>query len=412
VTAAAAPAARIASRFDQAALWVAVAMGFSLPISTALDSVLLGLFLLCWAAGGRYRDKVAVVRGNAFALAACAFFLLHAVGAGYSIGSGNEILRALDKAATILLVPLLVMLAPGRDWRDRALLAFIAASVLILLLSFLVWLGLLPIGGFIKATPGDAVVFRLRITHSVLMAFAAFTCALKAREATAPRARMLWGLGALLAAFNVLFMVQSRTGQLVALALLAYFLMRSIGRRGALAAGSALVLIVGVGVLIPSSPLHQRAMATLAGYEDWRAGKPTDLNNLRLESWSNSVEIVRRHPLIGVGTGGFATAYAEQVAGTSMRRSPQPENQYLLTTAQLGAVGLAALIALFVVQWRLAAQLPTRFDTDLARGLVLMMAIGCLFNSFLLDHAESNFYAWLTGLLFAQLQPRATPGAT
>jgi len=31
--------------------------------------------------------------------------------------------------------------------------------------------------------------------------------------------------------------------------------------------------------------------------------------------------------------------------------------------------------------------------------------VGCLFNSFLLDHTESLFYAWLTGLLFASLRP-------
>jgi len=39
-------------------------------------------------------------------------------------------------------------------------------------------------------------------------------------------------------------------------------------------------------------------------------------------------------------------------------------------------------------------------DTDLARGLVVTMVVGCLFKSFLLDHTESLFYAWLSGLLY------------
>lgn len=406
MTATAAAPARVSSRFDKTALWVAVALGFSLPISTALDSVLLGLFVLCWAAGGRYREKLAAIRGNGFALSVCAFFLLHVVGAAYSVGSGREILDAMSKAGTILLVPMLVALAPGADWRERALWAFLAATALTLVLSFILWLGLMPQVGFVKGTQWDAVVFRLKITHSVLMAFAAFACALKAREAPAPRARLLWGLAAALAAFNVLVMVQSRTGQLVVLVLLVYFLLSSMGRRGAIAAAAALLAIGGTAVLLPSSPLHHRAKTTIADYEDWRAGKPANLGNLRLESWSNSFEIVKRHPLIGVGTGGFAAAYAEQVAGTSMLRSPQAENQYLTTTVQLGVVGLAALLALFAVQWRLASHLATRMQTDLARGLVLMMAVGCLFNSFLLDHAESIFYAWLTGLVFARLRPR------
>jgi hypothetical protein len=37
------------------------------------------------------------------------------------------------------------------------------------------------------------------------------------------------------------------------------------------------------------------------------------------------------------------------------------------------------------------------------------MAVGCLFVSLLLDHAEGLFYAWLSGLLFAGL-PHHQPG--
>jgi O-antigen ligase len=88
-----------------------------------------------------------------------------------------------------------------------------------------------------------------------------------------------------------------------------------------------------------------------------------------------------------------------------MMRAEHSENQYLLTAVQLGAVGLAALLALFALQWRLAARLATRADTDLARGLVILMLIGCLFNSFLNDHTQALFYAWLSGLLYAGLRP-------
>jgi len=82
----------------------------------------------------------------------------------------------------------------------------------------------------------------------------------------------------------------------------------------------------------------------------------------------------------------------------------QPENQYLLIAVQFGLLGLAAVLAVFVVQWRLAWQLASPADTQLVQGLIILMAVGSLFNSFLLDHTEALFYAWLTGLLFAGLQ--------
>lgn len=402
-----------AAFFDRAALWIVVAMGFSIPVSTAIDSFLVPAFILCWAAGGRYREKLAAIRGNAFALLPCGLFLLYAAGSVYSPGSTGDIVYALDKAARLLLIPLLIALGPDSRWRDRAIQAFMATVALTLLLSYLVWLGLMPDVAFVKGVPADAVVFKKKATHSVLIAFGVFWCALKAREAVDPRARLLWALAAALGAFNVLFMVLGRTGYFVLVALLLYYLVSNLGRRGVLATAAVALVVGGTVYFTPSSGLHQRTKTTIAEIQDWQAGKPaTPLGNMRLESWSNSLEIAREHPLIGVGTGGFAVAYAKQVEGTSMIAAKQPENQYLLTLVQLGSVGLAALLALFAMQWYLASRLATRSDTHLARGLVITMAVGCLFNSFLLDHTESLFYAWLSGLLLAGLQsggPRPHP---
>jgi len=40
----------------------------------------------------------------------------------------------------------------------------------------------------------------------------------------------------------------------------------------------------------------------------------------------------------------------------------------------------------------------------MALGLLLAMIVGCLFNSWLMDHTEGLLYAWLTGVLFAGLE--------
>jgi O-antigen ligase len=70
---------------------------------------------------------------------------------------------------------------------------------------------------------------------------------------------------------------------------------------------------------------------------------------------------VREHPWLGGGTRGFVTAYRDKVRGTGLPEANNPHNQYLLTAAQLGLVGLAALLAMFFVMWRQAARLePTQ----------------------------------------------------
>lgn len=386
-----------------AALWIVVAIGFSIPISTALDNILVAALLLCWLASGAYREKLAAVRGNPFALAAIGFFLLHVAGAAYSTGTRAEVLAALDKASILLLVPLLVSLRPGTEWLHRALQAFLAALALTLFLSFFIWWDLVPAGMF-KGYPFDPVVFKQKITHSVLTAFGAVTLTIAAREATDRRWRIALSVGAALAAFNVLFMVWGRTGQLVLLALFFYLLVSWFRWRGLLAAALAGLAIGGTVYLIPSSSLHVRTLTTLREIEDWRAGKPATLANKRLETWSNSLELIRERPLFGFGTGGFAAAYARQVEGTGMDPARHAESQYLDTAAQLGLVGFIALVGLFASQWQWAARLATCTETTLARGLVILMVIGCLFNPFLRDHSEALFYAWLSGLLYAGLR--------
>jgi len=390
------------------ALWMAVLIGFSIPISTALDNLLVAALLLLWIASGRYVEKWAVLRANPLVLFPCGLFLLHLAGSLYSVGDGKDVLHALDKASVLLLIPVLISLAPARDFRDRALYAFMAAILLTLVLSFLLWMGVVPEGGednIIKGGRQDPTVFKKHITHGTLMAYGAFAFAVLARAAAKPAVKALLAVVAALAAFNVLVMVHGRTGQLVLIALVLCLLFSWLRWRGLLVAAAAGMAIAGTAYLAPSSSFHGRVTATIVEFKDWQAGKPAQLKNMRLESWGNSVKIVREHPLVGVGTGGFAVAYAKQVEGTSMRALRQPENQYLLATVQLGVVGLAALLALFAVQWRLASRLATRADIDLARGLVITMAVGCMFNSFLLDHTEALFYAWFSGLLFAGWRP-------
>ena len=69
---------------------------------------------------------------------------------------------------------------------------------------------------------------------------------------------------------------------------------------------------------------------------------------------------------------------------------------------QVGLPGIALLVALYVLLWRDAARLATRFDRDLLRGLVLTMATAGLFNSVVLDHAEGLLLAWMVALVYAR----------
>jgi O-antigen ligase len=237
------------------------------------------------------------------------------------------------------------------------------------------------------------------------MAFGAFLYFHFALAAASPRMRVLWLLLAVLALINGTLVVQGVTGYLVFATLALYLGYLSKGWRG-LAWAALLAAALVAALLVTPGAFQARVARVQSEIAQWRPGM-SDGNSsagTRIELYRASLAIVQDRPLLGHGTGSFAKAFADKTGGATQLRARNPHSEYLHTMVQLGAVGLASLLFLFVTHWRLAPLLASPLECRLARGLVLTMAVGCLFNSWLMDHTEGLFYAWLTGLLFAGLQ--------
>jgi len=214
-----------------------------------------------------------------------------------------------------------------------------------------------------------------------------------------------------LAACNVLLMVKGRTGFVVLAVLGAYLVFRRFGRKGILIAALGFALAVTAAYQWSGS-FHQRIQETVAEAEAWQQGKGDETaTGLRLDYYSNTLAIIKAHPWLGVGTGGFERAYAERIRDTRMLPSNNPHNQYLLILAQLGPAGLGVLLLLYAVFWRQAGKLASPFQ-QIARGVLLAMLAGNLFNSFMLDFTERMFFAWISGVLFAELSARHAEAGT
>jgi O-antigen ligase len=238
------------------------------------------------------------------------------------------------------------------------------------------------------------------------MAFGAFFWAVEAYFSKSRPKRIVLLILSALAVFNVLGMINAKTAYLVLPILLGYFLIRQWRWKGAVTFFLAIVLLAAMAYSLPTNPLHQRIVEAVKEFKQWQPDQAEETSTgLRLEFYRYSLKIVRDHPLLGVGVGGFAEAYAKQIKDPKMARSDNPHNEYLLVATQLGLIGLAALLYLFYTQWRLAPLLPTPKDTLLASGVVLAFMVGCLFNSFLTDYDEGVFFIWISALLFSGLNP-------
>jgi O-antigen ligase len=392
---------KIVRKAGELAKWTAALIGLSLPLSTALDGILLALMALLWLLSGDFRLKYSIIRNNPVALMALAVFGISVLGLLY----GHVDKGALSDAKTFLMLPLLITLFREERMRCYAWRAFLASMVLTLALSYLSFFHLLPENQVIKTSPIDLGVPILnQITQNIFMAFTAFLLAVRGRFAGTRFMQVAFTLLSLLAAVNVMFMIPSRTGQVVLVVLTGFYFFDWLRWRGAVVAGLMILVVAGVIYAMPGSPVHIRLGLMIQEYGQWQPGQAASMassTGMRMEFYNNSLKIIRENPLFGVGTGGFAGAYAKQVQNSPMVATDNPHNQYLLTAVELGLVGLGALLILFAVQWRTAARFPRGPDKMLAYAVLLAIITGSLFNSLLTDHTETLFYVWASGILFA-----------
>ena len=371
-----------------------VLMVFVLIFPTALVNVALFLLLVAYVLSGGYREKWQHIRGNPVAVTSLLLFGLFVVGMIYSSANLSTALSILNQYRELLLLPLVISVFNENLWRQRAYYAFIAAILIALMVSFAMRFGLLPPNPSVSE---EWVPFKSRIAYGFFIAYAIYLMVHHILHATTRLHRLFWTAAVLLASFNLAFMISGRTGHivlLVLLLLLGYQYWSRLRKRLIIFIPAAIAVAT---VIFMTSPAMQSRNwdinATLSHLDTSSAGR-------RLIMWQTALSVIADHPVMGSGTGSLAGEYAKKTNGHSEFLAGNPHNEYLLIAAQLGILGLAGFLLLFYRQWKQSAELAWPYGFA-AQGLVLAMAVGCLFNSFLYDHGEGHFYAIFAGMLFS-----------
>lgn len=383
-----------------------VGLAFAIPISTALSNILMALVLICWLASGQYRQKISYFTNNPISIAALFLFAWLVLSLLWAGDFSQDQWKFLIKYSDLLLVTVFIWFLLNLNDRSKVLNSFAAAMLLTLALSYGAAAGLIPPASWLHAIPGNAVVFKLQITHSLLMSLAALIFGIFAFEAWSLRKLLIaamWAIFCTLAVINVLIMVQGRTGYLVlgALVIVVFWLR---GRWRGLAIASLIVFLGSVFVYNGSESTRQRIDLAFTELTQWQPSKPVTENNsigLRLEFVKNSFEIASQRPLLGYGLGNFPSAYKHHIQGTDQVSTNNPHNDILLLAVQ---GGIPAVVLFFYLLLRMITSIKqgaSLRERILAPALVIWISIGGLFNALLIDHTESLLFTLLLGLLAA-----------
>lgn len=372
-----------------------IALGFTIALSTSGAELLVATIGICWLLSGEFVNVAGELRRNRVAACCLAMFGLLLVGATYGPSSSHHVIKALLKYREFLYVPLFLSGFAEERVRLWGLRAFLAGVAVMVGLSYAEWIFQVDIG-HLSAT--DFVIYKDRISHSLLVAFALYVVAHHACDEQAFRWLRLACLP--IGLFNILFLIQGRTGHVVVSLLFMVFAWQRLGWKG-LAVG--LVSLVGFwGLVYKFSPMVQeRVRFTMVQINDTFGDVKKRNDDARLEFYEHSLKIIAQNPLLGRGTGGFLHAYHEIALANRVPPTEDPHSEYLLLAVQLGVMGPVGLLALFGATWWASFRL-TATDRHLAQGLVMALAAGCLVNSLM--------YGFTGGLLFGYFGAMAFVG--
>lgn len=371
---------------------------FCVPFSTWLTNVFVGLTYLGFLAGLCVSAPLRQGLRSPPAVLALALLALFLLAGSWAVAPHADVMQAWRKYSRLLILPVGIAL----HWRDPRLakvalrtvmggLAVLAAS------SYLVKVNLMPtssLGWWRVGDAKDAFAFKNHITLGILLGWAAMVSLLRATYTQAVRERALWMAAMLCFTVPVIFLNQGRTGYVaIFVGLLVLYLLRA-KVTPLRTAGAVTAIVLLFGVFYATSANFQDRTDVLI--KELRTDQPNTANGLRMSYMRVALKVVGEHPVLGMGPGAFATAYAPTAQLTWPKGSPldvghQPHSEFLLQAVQLGLVGLLLYFTLLGTLLRPALAVRS-FNTD---AMVLLWAVyvtASSFNSLLWDVTEAYWF--------------------
>ena len=127
---------------------------------------------------------------------------------------------------------------------------------------------------------------------------------------------------------------------------------------------------------------------------------------LRINFALNSFEVIKKYPIIGVGTGDFPVEYEKinQVKSPTFPNATNPHNMYTLILVQLGLVGLFSLLSIFYYQIKLSFISSNKFIRDVGFILPVMYLVMMLSDSYLLGHYTTLMFVFFSSFLYKDFE--------
>ncbi len=365
--------------------YILILIAFSLPLSIALPSILTTVLVINWLLIADFKHDFNCLKKNKVVVASLGLYLLALLGLLWSQSITLGLTYTLAKESRLLLIPF-YMLFTRKEHLKYYIYAFLLAMSISEVSSYAIFFHIIePFG---KATIYDPTPFIGHITYNPLLAIAIYLLLyylLFTNELT-KKQKILYTIFVVTMSINM-FVTGGRAGQIVYLSMVILVIFKYFNKQKVKALILSFVLLptLFVALYSTSNIFHNRVNLAVENLSDI-SKHPNNSTAIRVNWAIVSWQIIKEHPINGVGTGSFRIAFKKtnNIISPNIKNTINPHNMYIFELVELGILGLLAMLSIFFYQIKYARNSSIPLIRNFGVMLPILFMIMMFSESYLL----------------------------
>jgi len=384
-----------------------LSLGFLMPFSAAAISIFMILLIIATLLDKSSYKKIFNNLKTPLFQSFILFFFLHLAGFFWlEVEAINW-----HKSWMVWFIPILAI-AVDRNTARRGIYAFVIGMMCAELYTyyniFSIW------DQYLKGAYGD---YLLPISHIAYNPFLAVAIALLLSGLLAGKYRKMnlaIGIFFLITMVVNMFMTGGRAGQVgfifIWIALSFYYLRGNIIGLS----GMFISLLITLIIAWNFSPVFQNrvneGVNELSLYAEKLDSEIIDTKEntntsigLRLHFYENSLELFKKSPIYGHGTGSFENTYKNFADNSNKMifKTSNPHSNHSLILVQFGIIGMFVYLNMFIQQVRRANSMKINYEyRAVAIVLPLFFILICFYDSYIWGHHTQALFAYITAIIY------------
>ncbi|MGY8986981.1 MAG: O-antigen ligase family protein [Flavobacteriales bacterium] len=375
-----------------------ILLGLSIPLSIATANILAGLIIICWIKEGNLRGKWKEIKTSKWMISI--LFLLVFYCLGIMWGNDHKNLIWIIPRLSLLLVFIVFATSKfNQSTLKWGTLLFIFSTLVSAILAILINQKIiLPLHNYIPIISSENSIsaFTTYNYHNILLAFSSLICLFLFLE---KKVQYRWILLMCIVIYSFsIFTESGRAGQLIFILFLGIYSIYYFRKKISYSIGIITFLIICIYAASQFSDqfkfrIKEAKMMIQNEMIQTNSKNPhKDQNDIRIVFIKESINYIKKKPILGYGTGSFGTIFKKEIkSGHEYLVHTTPHNTYLYVWFEIGIFGLIILLSIFYFQIKSLSKLEYSFHRILLPiGFMTIM----LFDAYLFSFVLTIFYIY------------------